>query len=567
MKRLFIVCALMAGWLHSAKAEDEVDPNFYVYICFGQSNMEGNAQPQSVDKTNVDKRFQLLATCNFSNPSRKMGNWYTATPPLVSPNGGLGPTDYFGRTMVAALPSNVRIGVIPVAMGGSPIEMFDKDKYKQKMKDNPGEWWVTLANNHYGGNPYGRIIDMAKKAQKVGVIKGILLHQGCSNNGDPNWPNMVKKIYNDMLNDLGLAADTVPLFVGETLRQDQGGSCYAHNTQVARMPKVVPTSYVISSEGLPGNGQDPWHFNAVGYRVFGKRYAFKALEVMGKEKKMDPEYQMGSTLKKFYTTKSLNISKDIQVMPGQKEQIPVKATFQDGHTEDVSSEMVYNTTDVTFDANGYLAPQGNEEGDVEAVYTDFTGTETRETVHVSVSYFPMKTDNIKKLSGTFTFDEKTNGFKLGANSQAGWVYDKAVDLSDYKYLVVKLKEPQDIGAEVRISASNSVNVVGYRDTIDTRTTVCIDLNNMLYSNNTKTLSPTKIRMVTLKSVKAGTIYIDEIFLTNDDSYLPTGIYAVADDVTGSHDQTVYNLQGMKVDKNRLTRGLYIKDGKKVIYRR
>ena len=108
------------------------------------------------------------------------------------------------------MPTDVKIGVIAVAMGGSPIEMFDKDKYQQKMKDNPSEWWVTLAKNHYGGNPYGRIIDMAKKAQEVGVIKGILLHQGCSNCNDSNWPNMVKKIYNDMLSDLGLNAAGFP---------------------------------------------------------------------------------------------------------------------------------------------------------------------------------------------------------------------------------------------------------------------------------------------------------------------------------------------------------------------
>ena len=184
MKRILFVAVLLATALLGAKAD--VDPNFYIYICFGQSNMEGNAQPESIDKntSTIDNRFRLLATCNFSSPSRKMGNWYKATPPLVSPNGGLGPTDYFGRMMCENLPQEVRIGVIPVAMGGSPIEMFDKDKYQQKLKDNPNEWWATLAKNHYGGNPYGRIIEMAKKAQEVGVIKGILLHQGCSNCGD-----------------------------------------------------------------------------------------------------------------------------------------------------------------------------------------------------------------------------------------------------------------------------------------------------------------------------------------------------------------------------------------------
>ena len=280
MKKLMLIAVLLATRLIAVNAD--VDPKFYIYICFGQSNMEGNAQPEAIDKTGVDKRFRLLATCAFNgSPTRRQGYWYTATPPLVSPNGGLGPTDYFGRTMLENLPEEYRVGVVPVAMGSSPIEMFDKDLYQQKIAQNPGEWYVTLANNHYGGNPYGRIIEMGKKAQKLGVIKGILLHQGCSNNGDPNWPNMVKKIYNDMLTDLGLSADTVPLFVGETLYQNQGGSCYAHNTQVARMPSVVPTSHVVSAEGCPGNGNDPWHFNAFGYRMLGSRYAAEALLTLG----------------------------------------------------------------------------------------------------------------------------------------------------------------------------------------------------------------------------------------------------------------------------------------------
>ena len=130
MRRFSFLLAtlLLVAW-QGAKAE--VDPNFHIYICFGQSNMEGNAQWETVDNQTVDSRFRMLATTNFSSPQRTMGQWYTAYCPIVSPQGKLGPTDYFGRTMVAAMPSDVRIGVLAVAMGGSPIEMFDKDKYQQ----------------------------------------------------------------------------------------------------------------------------------------------------------------------------------------------------------------------------------------------------------------------------------------------------------------------------------------------------------------------------------------------------------------------------------------------------
>ena len=257
----------------------DVDPDFYIYLCFGQSNMEGNAMWEAQDVGNVDERFQMLATCDFNSPKRTLGNWYTAECPIVSPVGKLGPTDYFGRTMVKALPDK-KIGVIAVAMGGSPIEMFDKDLYKQKMDENPNEWWAQIARNHYGGNPYGRIIEMAKKAQEVGVIKGILLHQGESNNGDSKWPGMVKKIYKDMLRDLGLRAADVHIFVGETEYQEMGGGCSWHNTVVAKIPEVIPTGHVVSAKDIPGNGTDPWHFSAQGYRIFGQRYAEAVLDVM-----------------------------------------------------------------------------------------------------------------------------------------------------------------------------------------------------------------------------------------------------------------------------------------------
>ena len=244
--------------------------------------MEGNARWEAADTTDLDARFLMLATTDFLSPRRTMGQWYTAQCPIVSPAGGLGMSDYFGRTLVAALPSNVKVGVVAVAMGGSPIEMFDKDEYAQKLNANPNECWAQRARDYYGGNPYQRLVDMGRKAQQSGVIKGILLHQGCSNNGDPQWPLKVKKIYDDLLADLGLQAADVPLFVGETLRQDQGGACYAHNAVVAQLPKVIPTAHIIPSIGCPGNGIDPWHFSAEGYRMMGKRYAQEAVRIMGK---------------------------------------------------------------------------------------------------------------------------------------------------------------------------------------------------------------------------------------------------------------------------------------------
>ena len=382
MKKLFFLFAVILAMGFMACSYDDIpvinpdpepepepEPQLYVYLCFGQSNMEGNAQWETIDNQKVDERFQMLATTNFDNPKRKLGEWYTAKCPIVSPMGKLGPTDYFGRTMVAALPTNVKVGVVAVAMGGSPIEMFDKDKYAAKLKANPNEWWATLSKNYYGGNPYGRLIEMAKKAQKEGVIKGILLHQGCSNCGDPNWPNMVKKIYNDILKDLDLKAEDVPLLVGEVEYADQGGGCSSHNNVVNKVPNVIPTAHVVSASGIPGNGNDPWHFSAAGYRTLGKRYAYVMLQTMGLETKVNPDYEMPENLKKILTPKSF-----VTTITGKaKTSVTLKlmCTFVDGHKEDLTTETTFSSDDFTITKGKVKLGEDGTSGVVKAVYTDF----------------------------------------------------------------------------------------------------------------------------------------------------------------------------------------------------
>lgn len=267
------------------KEETKDEPQFYVYLCFGQSNMEGNATPEAQDKT-VDPRFQMMACVDFTSPKRKMGQWYDATPPLVRQGTGLGMADYFGRTMVANLPENVKVGVIDVALGGTKIEGFISEEVAGYIKNEAD--WLKNYFKAYNNDPYKRMVDMAKIAQQTGVIKGILLHQGESNNGQQDWPKKVKLIYDRLMEDLNLNPEDVPLFVGETVSQAAGGSCYHHNAVIAKVPSVIPNSYVISSAGCPQRG-DGLHFTAAGYRTMGKRYAQAALKVLGIEANIEED--------------------------------------------------------------------------------------------------------------------------------------------------------------------------------------------------------------------------------------------------------------------------------------
>ena len=255
------------------------DPNFHIYLCLGQSNMEGNARYEAQD-TLVNPRFRLMAAVDNKELGRVKGEWCLARAPLCRPNTGLTPVDYFGSTLIENLPENIKIGVVHVAIGGCKIELFQKDKREEYIKTAPG--WMLGMLKEYDNDPYQRLVEMARLAQKDGVIKGILLHQGESNTGEKDWPEKVKNVYDSLLADLNLKAEDVPLLAGEVVNADHGGTCAAMNPIIATLPQVIKNCAVVSSKDL-SCAADHLHFDAAGYRILGRRYAAAVLKMMGKE--------------------------------------------------------------------------------------------------------------------------------------------------------------------------------------------------------------------------------------------------------------------------------------------
>ena len=275
MKQKFLL--MLVCFLASLTANAQ-DPNFYIFLCFGQSNMEGAARPEPQDLQGVSQRFLLMPAVDDPQRGRKMGEWCQALPPLCRPNTGLTPVDYFGRTLTENLPEKIRVGVIHVAIGGIRIEGFMPDEIPNYIKTAPG--WMIGMLKAYNDNPYERLVTLAKKAQKDGVIKGVLMHQGESNTGDPEWANKVQNVYDHLLGDLQLKPEEVPLLAGEVVQANGEGQCIAMNKQIDELPKTLHTSQVISSTGC-SNGPDKLHFDAAGYRELGRRYGEKMLELMG----------------------------------------------------------------------------------------------------------------------------------------------------------------------------------------------------------------------------------------------------------------------------------------------
>ena len=278
----FVLTALTFGEVRAA-----VDPNFYIFLCFGQSNMEGAAKPEAQDLKSPGPRFLWMPAVDYPAtdklPARKMGEWTEAIPPLCRPNTGLTPADWFGRTLVASLPENIKIGVIHVAIGGIDIKGFLPDSIKEYAeKKAPG--WMKGMLAAYDNNPYKRLVTLAKKAQKDGVIKGILMHQGETNTGDPKWAGMVKQVYDNLCSDLQLKPEEVNLYAGNIVQAGGKGVCIGCKKQIDELPQTIHTCQVISSDDC-SNGPDRLHFDAAGYRELGCRYAEAVARHLGFEPK------------------------------------------------------------------------------------------------------------------------------------------------------------------------------------------------------------------------------------------------------------------------------------------
>lgn len=274
LRRKFgFLALLLLGF--TAHARDE---KFFVFLCFGQSNMEGYPGIPPDVAAYDNPRFRVLAAVDFPSLDRERGRWYPAVPPLSRPGAGLSPADFFGRTLVEKLPAEISVGVVNVAVGGCRMELFDQRTSAAYVASAPA--WMRGPLAAYGQNPYQRLVEMGRLAAKDGVIKGVLLHQGESNANDRDWSAKVKAVYESLLKDLDLRAQDVPLLAGGLVAADQQGACASMNTIIASLPETIPTAHFISSEGCAALS-DHLHFSPDGYRELGRRYAEAMFPLLG----------------------------------------------------------------------------------------------------------------------------------------------------------------------------------------------------------------------------------------------------------------------------------------------
>jgi hypothetical protein len=248
------------------------DGKWDLFLLFGQSNMSGIPQPEAADKV-TNPRIKVMAYDNCTNLGRTYGQWYLASPPLSECNLGVGPGDYFAKTLIDTsdkLGLGIdTIGLISCSISGAPIDMFLKGVTSTRR----GEFKVPPDNKLQNAYPW--MVARIKEAQKKGVVRGILFHQGESNQDKQDWPGQVKAVVDSLRKDCELG--DAPFLAGELRYLNQGaGATNTHNALIAKLPAMITNCSVVSAKGLPGMN-DQWHFNLVANREFGHRYCASAV--------------------------------------------------------------------------------------------------------------------------------------------------------------------------------------------------------------------------------------------------------------------------------------------------
>ncbi|AMY12511.1 Carbohydrate acetyl esterase/feruloyl esterase precursor [Luteitalea pratensis] len=222
-----------------------------LFLLVGQSNMAGRGRVESQDTAPIPHVLML----------DRQRTWVPAVDPMHfdKPIAGVG----LGRSFAARIADShpgVTIGLIPAAVGGSPIDAWQPGVYYEPTKSHP--WDDAIAR--------------ARVALASGTLKAILWHQGESDATADLAPGYEAKLH-DLIARLRTALDApdVPFIVGQLGQYPDvpwDASRRIVDAAHRSLPGKVRRTAFVSSDGLV-HGGDKVHFDTPSLRELGHRYA------------------------------------------------------------------------------------------------------------------------------------------------------------------------------------------------------------------------------------------------------------------------------------------------------
>lgn len=233
------------------------DTTFDLYLLIGQSNMSGRGPVTGEFKEESNSRVFMFT---------RDDKWVLAKNPLHFDKPsivGVGPGLSFGISMVKKH-SDDKIGLIPCAVGGSSIDVWQPGKLDRATKTHP----------------YDDMLARLKEAEKSGTLKGIIWLQGESDSSPEKAALYLDKLKALIENIRTFAGnDALPFVAGELGRYK---ALYQNiNVVLKQLPQQVQNSAVASSKGLTDKG-DKTHFNSPSAKKMGERMAKKMKQLQKK---------------------------------------------------------------------------------------------------------------------------------------------------------------------------------------------------------------------------------------------------------------------------------------------
>ncbi|QDT08303.1 PVC-type heme-binding CxxCH protein [Planctomycetes bacterium K23_9] len=274
MPRPFVAIFLILMFFATAIAQETTLPtdqkDFHLFLLVGQSNMAGRGKVTDSDRQPVDRVLML----------NKANQWVPAVDPLHfdKPNiVGVGPGRSFALRYAQAHPG-ATVGLIPCAVGGSPIAAWEPGGYHESTKTHP----------------YDDMLPRLKAAMPSGTVKGILWHQGESDSKpqlarvyESKLHTLIKRLRNEIGNS------SVPFLAGQLGKfserpwdENKRRVDAVHQS----LPKQIPATEFVSSDGLDHKG-DNVHFSAAAAKELGQRYAAAYAKII--ERQSDLEWKDG----------------------------------------------------------------------------------------------------------------------------------------------------------------------------------------------------------------------------------------------------------------------------------
>jgi len=269
-------------------------------------------------------------------------------------------------------------------------------------------------------------------------------------------------------------------------------------------------------------------------------------------------------------------STNLNLLTGSARSFSVTAVYKDGHTEDVTSSatIVNSNPDAITVRNGQLLAKENGSATLTVQYKGAMGEPLTLLINVNSTYFPLSTGLFNpSIYSTGTFNETTKVLRTGQWGFGGWSYSSGIDLSLWKYLVLKLSTVQSVGASLRLFDENSYWTGAAEYSVGTNLRTVVNLQTMVRNGTTTKIDPSHLYIIGLWSTGGGDIKISSVYVTNNSDFSPP---TALENVEVSFDENelvdVHTIMGVKLRSkvvrkeatNGLPAGLYFVGRQKVM---